>query len=36
LVATQAEATLTMIDEAAGDIDETAFAQWIRQHVQAR
>jgi death-on-curing protein len=36
LVATQAEATLTMLDVAAGEIEEAAFAQWIRQHIQAR
>jgi death-on-curing protein len=36
LVTTQAEATLTMLDVAAGDIGEAAFAQWIRQHVQTR
>jgi len=36
LVATQAEATLTMLAVAAGEIKEAAFAQWIRQHVQAR
>jgi death on curing protein len=36
LVATQADATLTMLDVAAGEIEEAAFAQWIRQHIQAR
>lgn len=36
LVATQAEATLTMLDVAAGDIEEAVFAQWIRQHMRAR
>lgn len=33
LVATQAEATLIMLDVAAGDIEEAAFADWIRQHM---
>jgi death-on-curing protein len=36
LSATQAEATLTMLDVAAGAIDEPAFADWIRAHIQAR
>jgi death on curing protein len=36
LVTTQAEATLTMLDVAAGEIEEAAFAAWIRQHAQAR
>jgi death-on-curing protein len=36
LIATQAQATLTMLDLAAGDINEAAFAQWIRTHSQAR
>jgi death-on-curing protein len=36
LLATQADATLTMLDVAAGEIEEAAFAQWIRQHIQAR
>jgi len=36
LVATQAEATLTILAVAAGEIEEAAFAQWIRQHAQAR
>lgn len=36
LLATQTEATLTMLDVAAGDIEEAAFAQWIRSHVQSR
>jgi len=34
LVATQAQATLTMLSIAAGDIEEAAFADWIRQHMQ--
>ena len=36
LVATQAEATLAMLDVAAGTLDEAAFAQWLREHTQAR
>jgi death-on-curing protein len=36
LQATQVEATLTMLSVAAGDIDEAAFAEWIRQHMQPR
>ena len=36
LVATQAEATLAMLDVAAGTLDEAAFAQWLREHTQPR
>ena len=36
LQATQAEATLTMLDVAAGDIHEAAFGAWIRAHIQPR
>lgn len=36
LQATQAEATLTMLSVAAGDIEEAAFAAWIRSHIQPR
>lgn len=36
LVATQAEATLTVLAVAAGEMDEDAFAQWIRCHIQPR
>ena len=36
LQATQADATLTMLSVAAGDIDEAAFADWIRQHIHLR
>ena len=36
LDATQADATLTMLGVAAGDIDEPAFAAWIRAHAQPR
>ena len=36
LQATQAEATLTVLAVAAGDMDEDAFAQWIRCHIQPR
>ncbi|HEY8877269.1 MAG TPA: type II toxin-antitoxin system death-on-curing family toxin [Roseateles sp.] len=32
LTATQAEATLTMLAVAAGDIDEPTLAQWLREH----
>lgn len=36
LVATQAEATLSMLAVAAGTLDEPTFAQWLREHVQPR
>lgn len=36
LVTTQAEATLTMLALAAGDLPEDAFAQWLREHLQPR
>lgn len=36
LQTTQADATLTMLSVAAGDIEEAAFADWIRQHMQLR
>ncbi len=36
LVATQAEATLTMLGVAAGEIEEEAFAAWIREHSHPR
>jgi death on curing protein len=32
LTATQVDATLTVLALAAGEIDETEFAEWIRQH----
>ncbi len=32
LTASQAEATLTMLAVAAGELDEAAFADWIRRH----
>lgn len=32
----QAEATLTMLALAAGDIEEAAFAAWLRAHIQPR
>ena len=35
LLATQADATLTMLAVASGDITEAAFAAWLRQHAQA-
>jgi death-on-curing protein len=34
LGATQVDATLTMLDVAAGQLDETALADWIRRHTQ--
>ena len=36
LHATQADATLTVLSVAAGELDEAGFAQWIRTHMQAR
>ena len=36
LVTTQADATMTMLDVAAGEIEEAAFAQWIRTHLEPR
>ncbi len=36
LTAGQAEATVVMLDVAAGDLDEAAFAAWIRANSQAR
>lgn len=33
LVATQLDATLTMLGVAAGDIAEAAFAEWLREHI---
>ena len=36
LVATQVDATQTMIGVAAGDIGEAAFAAWLRSHLQMR
>lgn len=36
LVATQADATLTMLSVAAGDLDESAFADWIRERIHPR
>lgn len=36
LVATQAEATLTMLAVASGSLDEPAFAQWLREHTRPR
>ena len=35
LRATQADATLTMLAVASGDITEAAFAVWLRQHAHA-
>ena len=36
LNATQVEATLTMLDVAAGQLKESAFAQWLREHMRPR
>lgn len=36
LHATQADATLTVMDVAAGVMDEATFAQWIRDHIRPR
>lgn len=36
LVATQADATLTMFSVASGIMDEPALAEWLRQHTQPR
>ena len=36
LVATQAEATMTMLAVAAGSVDEPAFATWLRRHTEPR
>ncbi|WP_422013534.1 type II toxin-antitoxin system death-on-curing family toxin [Roseateles sp.] len=36
LTASQADATLTMLSVAAGDTDEAALAQWLREHTAPR
>jgi death on curing protein len=36
LHATQADATLTVLAVAAGELDERGFAQWIREHIKPR
>ena len=36
LVATQVDATMTMLGVAAGTLDEAAFATWLRAHLRAR
>jgi death-on-curing protein len=36
LVATQAEATLVVLDVAASALDEAGFAAWVREHIQPR
>lgn len=36
LAATQTEATITILSLAAGELDEAAFAEWLRQHIVAR
>ena len=36
LIASQADATVTMLAVASGDIDEATLAEWIRQHMVKR
>lgn len=36
LIANDVECTLTMLALAAGDLDEAAFAEWLRRHVAKR
>ena len=36
LMASQADATIAMFSLAAGDLDEAAFAEWLRRHSAAR
>jgi death-on-curing protein len=36
LTATQAEATVAMFQLAAGELEETAFAAWLREHISER
>lgn len=36
LIASQADATLTLLAVAAGEIDEATFARWLREHSGAR
>jgi death-on-curing protein len=36
LVASQADATLTVLAVAAGQIDEATFARWVREHSAPR
>lgn len=36
LLASDADCVITMLKLAAGDIEEAVFAQWIRDHIQAR
>jgi death-on-curing protein len=36
LTASQADATIAMFSLAAGDLDEAAFAEWLRRHSAAR
>jgi death on curing protein len=36
LLANDVDCVITMLAVAAGEIEEAAFAQWIRQHAQAR
>jgi death-on-curing protein len=36
LIATQAEASITILSLAAGELNEAAFASWLRAHIVAR
>lgn len=36
LIASEAEATVAMLDLAAGDLDETGFAAWLRDNVDEK
>ncbi|MFZ4739054.1 MAG: type II toxin-antitoxin system death-on-curing family toxin [Bradymonadia bacterium] len=36
LEATQADATMTMLSLAAGELDEAAFGRWLREHIVPR
>ena len=36
LVASQADATLTMLAVTAGQMDESTFARWLREHIRYR
>ena len=36
LMATQADATLTVLGVAAGDVSETEFTEWLRKHIERR
>ncbi len=36
LVATEVDATLTMLNLAAGELDESALADWVGRHIEKR